>query len=146
MRTVGLWRWYINVIIIITTGTTALCEPWPSSGFLHNLIFMVRGQLHAQLSTWRTSVSLFVWLLPLDLSGLGGPTNRYATADIALRVSGALKSHHHDKGDSVGGGYINITVTLLDFVQRTAFFFKRTMDNFRTSLETYYVSAPSPTS
>jgi hypothetical protein len=30
-------------------------------------------------------VSLFVWLLPLDLSG------------IALRVSGALKPHHHNK-------------------------------------------------
>jgi hypothetical protein len=28
-------------IIIITTGTTALCEPRPSSGFLNNLIFTV---------------------------------------------------------------------------------------------------------
>jgi hypothetical protein len=28
-----------GIIIIITTGTTALCEPWPSSGFLNNLIF-----------------------------------------------------------------------------------------------------------
>jgi hypothetical protein len=45
----------------------------------------------------RTSVSLFDWLLPLDLSSLGGPTSSYATAGIALRVSGALKSHHHDK-------------------------------------------------
>jgi hypothetical protein len=42
-------------------------------------------------------VSLFVWLLPLDLSGLGGPTSCYATGSIALRVSGALKPHHHDK-------------------------------------------------
>jgi hypothetical protein len=38
-----------------------------------------------------------VWLLPLDLSGMGDPTSRYATAGIALRVSGALKPHHHDK-------------------------------------------------
>jgi hypothetical protein len=29
----------IIIIIIIITGTTALCEPWPSSGFLNNLIF-----------------------------------------------------------------------------------------------------------
>jgi hypothetical protein len=36
-------------------------------------------------------------LLPLDLSGLGGPTSSYATAGIALRVSGALKPHYHDK-------------------------------------------------
>jgi hypothetical protein len=42
-------------------------------------------------------VSLFVWLLPLDLTGKGGPTSSYATAGIALRVSGALKPHHHDK-------------------------------------------------
>jgi hypothetical protein len=42
-------------------------------------------------------VSLFVWLVPLDLSGLVGPTSRYATAGIALRVSGALTPHHHDK-------------------------------------------------
>jgi hypothetical protein len=42
-------------------------------------------------------VSLFVWLLPLDLSGMGAPTSSYATAGIALRVSGALRPHHHDK-------------------------------------------------
>jgi hypothetical protein len=42
-------------------------------------------------------VYLFVWLLPLDLSGMGASTSSYATAGIALRVSGALKPHHHDK-------------------------------------------------
>jgi len=30
-------------------------------------------------------VSLFVWALPFDLSGMGGPTSSYATAGIALR-------------------------------------------------------------
>jgi hypothetical protein len=80
------------------SGTTALCEPWPSSGFLNNLIFMVWGcQPHTQPPTWKTRVSLFAWLLPLNLSGLGGPTSSYATAGIALRVSGVLKPHHHDK-------------------------------------------------
>jgi hypothetical protein len=34
---------------------------------------------------------------PLDLNGKGGPTSSYVTAGIALRVSGALKPHHHDK-------------------------------------------------
>jgi hypothetical protein len=29
----------IIIIIIIITGTTALFESWPSSGFLNNLIF-----------------------------------------------------------------------------------------------------------
>jgi hypothetical protein len=67
-------------------------------GFLNNLIFMVWGcQPHIQPPTWRTRVFLFVWLLPLDLSSLSGATSKYATAGIALRVSGALKPHHHDK-------------------------------------------------
>jgi hypothetical protein len=42
-------------------------------------------------------VSLFVWLLPLDLSDMGDPTSSYATAGIALTVSGALKLHHHNR-------------------------------------------------
>jgi hypothetical protein len=42
-------------------------------------------------------VSFFVWLLPLDLSSMGGPTSGYATVGIALRVLGALKPNHHDK-------------------------------------------------
>jgi hypothetical protein len=65
---------------------------------LNNLAFTVWGCYpHAQPLTWRTRVSLSVWLLPLDLSGMGDPTSSYATAGIALRVSGALKPHHHDK-------------------------------------------------
>jgi hypothetical protein len=36
-------------------------------------------------------VSLFIWLLPFDLSGLGDPASSYATAGIALRVTEALK-------------------------------------------------------
>jgi hypothetical protein len=77
--------------------------------FLNYLIFTVWGcEPHVQPPTWRTRASLFVWLLPLDLSNLGGPTSSYATAGIALRVSGAFKLHHHNKGggDSTGGGYI----------------------------------------
>jgi hypothetical protein len=31
------------------------------------------------------------------MSGMGGPTSSYATAGIALRVSGVLKPHHHNK-------------------------------------------------
>ena len=47
--------------------------------------------------TWRTRVSLSVWLLPFDLSGLGDPTSSYATAGIALRVTKARKLPHHVK-------------------------------------------------
>jgi hypothetical protein len=55
-------------------------------------------------------ISLFVWLLPLDLSGMGAPTSSYATAGIALRVSGALKHHHHDKMETPSVGTVRITL------------------------------------
>jgi hypothetical protein len=51
-------------------------------------------------------VSFFVWLLPLDLSGMGDPTSSYATTGIALRVSGALKPHQQDKVETPSVGSI----------------------------------------
>jgi hypothetical protein len=57
----------------------------------------------SQPPTWRTRVSLFVWLLPFDLSGLGGPTSSYATAGIALRVTEACKLPHHVKVETPSG-------------------------------------------
>jgi hypothetical protein len=54
----------------------------------------------------RTRASCFVWLLPLDLSGMGDPTSSYATASIALRVSGALKPHHHNKVETTSVEFI----------------------------------------
>jgi hypothetical protein len=40
------------------------------------------------------------------MSGMGGPTSSYATAGITLRVSGALKPHHHDKEETLSVGYL----------------------------------------
>jgi hypothetical protein len=78
-------------------------------GFLNNLILTAWSCWpHVQPPTWRISVSLFVWLLPLDPSGLGGPTSSNATAGIALRVSGALKPHHHDKVGIASVGWIQL--------------------------------------
>jgi hypothetical protein len=36
---------------------------------------------------------------------MGDPTSSYVTADIALRVSGALKPHHHDKAETPSVGF-----------------------------------------
>jgi hypothetical protein len=55
-------------------------------------------------------VSLFVWLLLLDLSGVGDPTSSYGTAGISLRVSGALKPHPHDKVGTPSVGCIIYTL------------------------------------
>jgi hypothetical protein len=35
---------------------------------------------------------------------MSDPTSSYATAGIALRVSGALKPHHHYKVETPSGG------------------------------------------
>jgi hypothetical protein len=71
--------------------------PWPPlsspsirgliPGFETLIFFTVRGrQPLAQPPTWRTRVSLLGWIIPFDLSGMGGPTSSYATTGIALRV------------------------------------------------------------
>jgi hypothetical protein len=38
---------------------------------------------------------------------MGAPTSSYATAGIALRVSEALKPHHHDKVETPSVGISN---------------------------------------
>ena len=39
-----------------------------------------------QPQTWRTSVSVFVWVLSFNLSGKGDPTSSYTSASIALWI------------------------------------------------------------
>ena len=55
-------------------------------------------------------MSLFVWLLPFDLSGLGVPASSYATASIALGVTEALKFPHHVKVETPSGERRNLRV------------------------------------
>jgi len=51
-------------------------------------------------------VSLFVWALPFDLSGMGGPTSSYATTGIAIRVTESHKPPHHYKVETPFGGVL----------------------------------------
>jgi hypothetical protein len=57
------------------------------TGFLTILLFYGDGVVSPmpQHPTWRTRVSLFVWVITFDLSGMGDPASSYATAGIALR-------------------------------------------------------------
>jgi hypothetical protein len=84
------------------------------SRFQDTYIFMVRGrQPLAQPPTWRTRVYLLVWIIPFDLSSLGGPTSSYATAGIALRVIWPHKPHHYIKVETPwGGGQISALTKL----------------------------------
>jgi hypothetical protein len=56
-------------------------------GFGTNYFFTVWGcQPHAKPPTSRTRVSIFVWVIPLDLSGMGGPTSSICYRQHSSRV------------------------------------------------------------
>jgi hypothetical protein len=74
-------------------------------GFETLFFFAVRGrQPLAQPPIWRTRVSLLVWIIPFDLSGMGGSTSSYATAGTALRVICPHKPYHYGKVATPSGG------------------------------------------
>jgi hypothetical protein len=60
---------------------------------------------------------------------MGDPTSSYATAGIALRVSGALKPHHHDKVETSSVGlYIVILITIFVLLSAEQGLFSRYSD------------------
>ena len=61
-------------------------------------------QPHAQPPTWRTRVSLLVWVITFDLSGMWCHTSSVTTASIALRIIWPLKPHHYVKVGITFGG------------------------------------------
>jgi len=73
---------------------------------------------HAQPPTWRTRVSLFIWVITFDLSGLGDSASSYATAGLALRVIWPHKPHHcvevgTSSGDRMCNSYCIATATVV---------------------------------
>jgi hypothetical protein len=56
---------------------------------------------------------------------MGDPTSSYATYGIALRVSGALKLHHHEKVETPSVGFMEPTCRLL-----LPFKFKRLLHDY----------------
>ena len=54
-------------------------------------------QPHAQPPSWRTRVSLLVWIITFDLSGVWYHTSGITTASIALRIIWPRKPHHYVK-------------------------------------------------
>ena len=75
-----------------------LSSHWPSfeplSRFFSMCVFFLGdggSGPSTQPPTWRTSVSLFVWVLSFDLSSNGGRTSSYATADIAFWIIAPCK-------------------------------------------------------
>jgi hypothetical protein len=94
--------------------------PWPpqpssstlrgfSWGFETNPSFTGRScHPHAQTPTWRTRVSLLVWVITFGLSGMGAPASSCATVGVALRILGLRKPGHYvTVGIPSAGCYIN---------------------------------------
>jgi hypothetical protein len=73
---------------------------------LNKYIFIGWGcQPHTQPLTRRTRVSLFVWVITLDLASMGCHTSIIATASIGLRVIWPHKPHHYVKVGIPSVGY-----------------------------------------
>jgi hypothetical protein len=93
------------------------CVACPVSDFRSfstNIFFTGWGfQPHAQPPTWRTRVSLFVWVITFDLSGKWYHTNSVTTASTAIRIIWPHKHHHYVKVGipSVGwNSYKNVSI------------------------------------
>jgi hypothetical protein len=63
-------------------------------------------------------VSLFVWVISFDLSGVGAPANSYATAGLGLRVTLPRKPLHYVKVETPTGAIIIIIIIMLLFVEK----------------------------
>jgi hypothetical protein len=78
---------YVDVLQI-TLGRLRCFHPVSNfRSFSTEHFFMGWGcQPHTQPPTWRTRVSLFVWVITSDLSGMGCSISSYGNASIALRI------------------------------------------------------------
>jgi hypothetical protein len=90
-------------------------------GFLNKSFFTRWGRYpHAQSPNWRTSVSLFVWVITFDLSGMGVPASRCATAGLALRIIWPHKptstlNYGHLRGNPTFMRFISVPISTLQF-------------------------------
>jgi hypothetical protein len=78
---VRLFTWIFFFFFFFFSRATVRCRLWLPIQFrlLNKFVFTRLGcQPNAQPPTWRTRVSLLVWNLTLDLSGLGDPTTSTA--------------------------------------------------------------------
>jgi len=73
-----------EVVIYKNTKSANMVFPSLCLGFLTCVFFPPGDGVLAHRPN--PSVSRFVWVLSFDLSGKGGPTSSYATADIAIWI------------------------------------------------------------
>ena len=82
---------------IVLTSYNPYNFPWSFTKIIHpaSIIWLPNNEvsprregfsLTPQPKTWRTRISLFVWVSTFDLSGMGGSNTGNATAGIVLRI------------------------------------------------------------
>ena len=84
----ALFCFDIHFNAILGNLSSAILWTWPYHfSFSMCVFFRLMGCWPIDpTQTWRTSVSIFVWVLSFDLSAKGGPTSSYATAGIAFWI------------------------------------------------------------
>ena len=96
--------------IHIPCSQVVVCLLNPSEAslkFLERKFFSGVGSYpHAQPPSWRARMSLFVWVITFDLSGLRDPASSYVTASLALRIIWPHEPHHYVKVGTPSGGLI----------------------------------------
>jgi len=104
---------------------TLLYQLKPAQDILNCISYFAASQdlcisfsLIHQPPTWRTRVSLFVWVITLDVSSMGGPTSSHTTASIGLWIMWPHKPHHYIKVEipSVGSHKIQILFVFESYV------------------------------
>jgi len=76
------------------------------SDFAVSQDFCISFNLLHQPPTWRTRVSLFVWVITINISGTGGPSNSYAIASVGYWIIWPRKPHRYVKVEIPSGGHI----------------------------------------
>jgi hypothetical protein len=71
--------------------------------------------------------------------------NRHCSGTIKIRRDFTKMYQDSSSSLRISEHLCSITITILDINHHPAFYLKYMMDNVRTSQETYYVSARSPT-
>jgi hypothetical protein len=113
-----LWE---ECYISSSSSSSSALQPWVGLGLLlrfrNNIFFMGWGCWpHAQRPTWGARVSLFVWVITLDLSGMGGPTSsiRYcqqSSRDHLTTQAPPLRQSRDTFGGNVTFTAVNITAS-----------------------------------
>jgi hypothetical protein len=105
-----MWsKFFRYLAVLLTPWRYSSCRALAASLILcdvswQQIFYRVRSSAPHPTPTRRTRVSLLVWHLPRNLSGMVGPTSSYAAAGIALEFFGARKPPHQqqsacDKGE-----------------------------------------------